>query len=76
MKRLFSSINICYGKRDEATAGGPFLAMGFKWRHGVTVTIGKPIYIHNVEPLTAKNVTEVVRAAIIREACETSYEHR
>jgi len=36
MKRLFSSINICYGKRDEATAGGPFLAMGFKWRHGVT----------------------------------------
>lgn len=69
-------ISLCFKRRDEATAGGPYGKMGFKWRGGVVVTIGKPIYIHNVEPLTARNVTEVVRAAITRQECETSYERR
>ena len=64
-------IHICFGSRDEATAGGPYTKMGFKWRGGVTITIGKPIYIHNVEPLTAANVTDVVQAAITAQECAT-----
>jgi len=37
-------INILYHKRDNETAGKGFGASGFKWRGGVTVTIGKPIW--------------------------------
>jgi 1-acyl-sn-glycerol-3-phosphate acyltransferase len=67
-------IHMCFHRRDEATAGGPYSKMGFKWRGGVTVTIGKPVYIHNVEPLTASNVTDVVRAAITSQECEIANE--
>ncbi len=67
-------MHICFGRRHEPTAGGPFWRMGLKWRGGVTVTVMKPIYIHNIEPLTPRNVTQVVRAAITRQACTTSHE--
>jgi 1-acyl-sn-glycerol-3-phosphate acyltransferase len=65
-------IHLCFGKRDEATAGGSYGAMGFKWRGGVTITVGKPIYINDIDPMTSDNVTEVVREAIVTQACATT----
>jgi hypothetical protein len=37
-------IHICYGKRHEESAGSSYGAMGFKWRGGVTITVGQPVY--------------------------------
>ncbi|HEY9787062.1 MAG TPA: lysophospholipid acyltransferase family protein [Candidatus Obscuribacterales bacterium] len=65
-------IHICYHSRDEKTAGGPYGAMGFKWRKGATVTVGKPIYIHDLDPLTPENVTTHVRKAIVDQVCPTT----
>ncbi|MBX9941869.1 MAG: 1-acyl-sn-glycerol-3-phosphate acyltransferase [Candidatus Obscuribacterales bacterium] len=65
-------IHICYGKRHEESAGGPYGAMGFKWRGGVTITIGKPVYINEIVPMTADKVTEDVRMAIVNQACATT----
>lgn len=65
-------IHICYGKRDEATAGSSYEEMGFKWRGGVTITVDKPIYLDEVEPLTSERITEVVREAIVTQACATT----
>jgi 1-acyl-sn-glycerol-3-phosphate acyltransferase len=69
-------IHICYGRRDEATAGGSYLAMGFKWRGGVTVTAGEPIYIDEVAPLTPDTLTERVRQVIESPSCPTTTRHR
>jgi 1-acyl-sn-glycerol-3-phosphate acyltransferase len=67
-------INICYHQRDNATAGAGYGKIGFKWRYGATVTIGEPIYVHEVQPLTPKKVTQVVRAAIVSQQCPTSFD--
>lgn len=66
-------IHICYHKRDEMTAGGSYGAMGFKWRGGATVTVGKPIYIHDIEPLNPDEVTKTVRSAIVDQVCSTTH---
>jgi 1-acyl-sn-glycerol-3-phosphate acyltransferase len=66
-------IHICFGKRDEKTAGGPYGAMAFKWRGGVTITVGKPIYLDAVAPMNADSVTEEVRKAIVNQACATTH---
>jgi 1-acyl-sn-glycerol-3-phosphate acyltransferase len=66
-------LHICYHKRDEATAGASFFEMGFKWRGGVTVTVGTPIYVHEFEPLTPEYVTAQVRKAITAQACATTH---
>ena len=66
-------IHICFGKRDEATAAGPYGAMGLKWRGGATIWVGKPIYLDEVEPMNADAVTEKVRRAIVEQACSTTH---
>jgi len=66
-------IHICFGKRDEKTAGGPYGAMAFKWRGGATITIGKPIYLDQISPMNADSVTEAVRKAIVYQACATTH---
>jgi 1-acyl-sn-glycerol-3-phosphate acyltransferase len=66
-------IHICFGKRDELTASGPYGAMALKWRGGVTITVGKPIYLDEVSPMTADAVTEAVRMAIVNQACATTH---
>ncbi len=50
----------------------PHGAMGFKWRKGATVTVGKPIWIHDLDPLTPENVTDQVRIAITEQTCPTT----
>ncbi|HEY9772625.1 MAG TPA: lysophospholipid acyltransferase family protein [Planktothrix sp.] len=67
-------IQICYNRRDNATAGSGFGKMGFKWRGGATVTVGDPIYVHEIEPLTPRKVTQIVRDAIVRQSCPTSFD--
>lgn len=66
-------IHICYGKRHEETAGSSYGAMGFKWRGGVTITVGQPVYINDILPMTADKVTEEVRNAIVSQACATTH---
>jgi len=66
-------IHICYHSRDEETAGGPYGAMGLKWRGGVTITVGKPIYLDEISPMNADSVTEAVRKAIVFQACATTH---
>ncbi|MBA3855575.1 MAG: hypothetical protein C0507_01580 [Cyanobacteria bacterium PR.3.49] len=65
-------IHICFHGRDPETAGGPYGAMGFKWRKGATVTVGKPIWVHDLNPLTPEHVTEMVHAAITGQVCATT----
>ena len=40
-------INILFHKRDVATATKSYGKCGLKWRGGVTVTVGKPIYVND-----------------------------
>lgn len=65
-------IHICYHKRHAPTAGGPYGRMGLKWRGGVTVTVGKPIYIHELPSRQPGDVMAVVRGAIKMQACPTT----
>jgi 1-acyl-sn-glycerol-3-phosphate acyltransferase len=65
-------IHICYHKRHAASAEGPFLSMGLKWRAGVTVTVGKPIYLHELPSRRPADVMAVVSAAIKMQACPTT----
>jgi 1-acyl-sn-glycerol-3-phosphate acyltransferase len=65
-------VHICFGKRDETTAKASYEEMGLRWRGGVTVTVGKPVYLDEVQPLTSEKVTEVVREAIVTQACATT----
>jgi 1-acyl-sn-glycerol-3-phosphate acyltransferase len=66
-------VHICFGKRDEKTAGGPYGAMAFKWRGGATITVGKPIYLDEITPMDADSVTEAVRKYIFNQACSTTH---
>lgn len=65
-------IHICYHKRDAASAGGPYSRMGLKWRGGVTVTVGKPIYIHELPSRRPEDVTAVLRGAVKMHSCPTT----
>ncbi|MBX9688008.1 MAG: 1-acyl-sn-glycerol-3-phosphate acyltransferase [Candidatus Obscuribacterales bacterium] len=59
-------ICINYHKRDNATARKSYLKMGLKWRAGVTVTVGQPIYLNEREGQTPEQVMEEVRDFISR----------
>jgi len=65
-------IHICYHKRDEKSAAEGFGDMGFKWRAGVTVTVGKPIYIHELPSRDPADVMAAVRGAVKMIACSTT----
>ncbi len=60
-------INIHYHLRDVATArSGDFRKMGFKWRGGVTVTVGEPIYLDEVKGMSPDEIMEKVHKAVCR----------
>jgi len=65
-------IHLCYHKRHAPSAGGPYPSMGFKWRGGITVTVGKPIYIHELPSRQPEDVMAVVRAAVKMQSCPTT----
>lgn len=56
-------IHIRYHKRDTATACN-FFKMGLRWRGGVTVTVGKPIWLHDHPTKTPEELMAMVRAHI------------
>jgi 1-acyl-sn-glycerol-3-phosphate acyltransferase len=40
-------IHLDYHKTDNATAVKRYIQMGFKWRGGITITVGEPIYLND-----------------------------
>ncbi|MGD9681583.1 MAG: lysophospholipid acyltransferase family protein [Candidatus Obscuribacterales bacterium] len=64
-------IHICYHKRHVPSAVS-FLKMLLRWRSGVTITIGEPIYVHDINPLDANNVIEEVKREITGQSCSTT----
>ncbi len=64
-------IHICYGTRDEASALD-FGKMRLKWRRGVTITVGKPIYLHDINPLTPDAVIARIKDVITSQDCATT----
>lgn len=65
-------IHICYHKRDVATATASYGQMGLKWRGGVTVTVGKPIYLHELPSRKPEDVMAAVRGTIKMIECATT----
>lgn len=64
-------IHICYGTRDVESATD-LAKMRLRWRHGVTVTIGEPVYVHNVQPRTAEEVISRIKDDITSQTCATT----
>jgi 1-acyl-sn-glycerol-3-phosphate acyltransferase len=66
-------MHICYARRDPPTANiGNFATMGFKWRGGVKVVVGKPIYLHELPSRDPEQVMAAVRSFIVSQACPTT----
>ncbi len=65
-------IHICYGTRDVESATD-IGKMGLRWRHGVTVTIGEPVYVHNIQPRTAEEVISRIKDDITSQSCPTTH---
>lgn len=65
-------IHICYLKRHAPTAAASYGEMGLKWRGGVIVTVGKPIYLHELPSRKPEDVMAVVRGVIKMQACATT----
>lgn len=57
-------INILYHRRDPATATKNFWQVGFKWRGGVTVTVGQPLYISDMNGKSLAEIMEQVRKTV------------
>ena len=57
-------INIFYHKRDVATAKEDFFKMGLKWRGGVTVTAGEPIYLDGHTDCSEEEIMNLVRKTV------------
>ena len=64
-------IHICYGTRDVESATD-LGKMRLRWRHGVTITVGKPVYIHEVNPVTPDAVIARIKHDITGQSCETT----
>lgn len=61
-------ISIRYHHRHNDTARTNFLKMGFKWRGGVTVTVGKPIYLDERTSVSAEDLMAELRSKICSSA--------
>jgi len=64
-------IHICYGTRDVESATD-FGKMRLRWRRGVTITVGKPVYVHEVKPVTADAVIARIKDDITSQSCPTT----
>lgn len=65
-------IHICYHKRHSPSGNTTLRHMGFKWRGGATVTVGKPIYLDELASLDADDITACLRAAVVFVPCATA----
>lgn len=57
-------VNITFHRRHNATATKGYAKMGLKWRGGVTVTISKPIYMHDVHNLKPEEVMALAHSFV------------
>lgn len=64
-------IHICYHTRDVDSATD-FTKMKLRWRHGVTITVGEPVYVHDVVPMTPDAVIGRIRDSITSNSCATT----
>jgi 1-acyl-sn-glycerol-3-phosphate acyltransferase len=64
-------IHICYGTRDVESATD-IGKMRLRWRHGVTVTIGEPVYVHELQPRTADELIVRIKNDITSQSCATT----
>lgn len=55
-----------HGYHSES-ARGPYGAMKFAWRHGVTVNVGAPIWLDSDATLRPEQLTEIVRHQIVEQ---------
>jgi len=62
-------INISYHCPDPETATARYPEIGFRWRCGVTVTVGKPIWLHELASRQPDDVTACLRAAMKKQTC-------
>jgi len=63
-------VHIRYHRRDPATAAiDNYLKMGFKWCHCVTVTVCKPIWLHELSSRNPEEIMASVRAALMEQEC-------
>lgn len=66
-------IHICYGKRNVKTGDTfNFWKMGLSWRGGVTLFIGKPIWIHEHLEKSAGELMALLKSRIAAFQCPTS----
>lgn len=59
-------VHIHYHRRHNPTARTNFLKMGFKWRGGVTVTVGCPIYLDERANASPEELMSEVRSVICK----------
>lgn len=65
-------MNLHYHKRDVATATKFFTECGLKWRGGVTITIGEPIYLNDLHTTSPEEVMEVAHRFVCRAQAEAN----
>ena len=57
-------IYIHYHSRHDESSNVDFLSMGLKWRGGVTVVVGEPIYMHQLPSPDKDSVTAALETTI------------
>jgi 1-acyl-sn-glycerol-3-phosphate acyltransferase len=64
-------VNIKYHHRHDPTARTDFFKMGLKWRGGVTVTVGKPLYLDEMEGMAPDEIMAEARKFIcnVQQGC-------
>lgn len=65
-------IQICFNKRHSPSGATTFPHMGLKWRAGATVTIGKPIYLDELDSLDPHAITQRLKTAVMSVPCATA----
>lgn len=61
---------MCYNKRHVPSALSYF-KMLWRWRAGITVTFGEPVYVHTVVPQTAAALIDRIKLDIVSQPCPT-----
>jgi len=69
-------IQMVYGKRDVGSIDTGFKTMGLKWRGGVTITVGKPLYVDELQHLSTHQITELLHDFICHAQPQLPYADR
>ena len=58
-------IHLSFNGYHSESAKGPYGAMKFHWRHGVTVTVGAPILLDSAATVSPEQLTNILRHQIV-----------